>query len=203
MINYIEGKVVLKQAGILVLENNGIGYEIAISNNTLVNLPNCGEIIKIYTYLQVKEDGIALLGFYSKEEKNVFSKLITVSGVGPKTALQILSSFELNELISYIVNEDATSLCKAKGIGKKAGERIIVELKDKFDFKELITNGLNSNNQEFNNQREDIIEAIDLLVGLGVPFNEAQKIVRNLAKEVSGVEELVSRAFRMLNGWGK
>jgi len=200
MINYIEGKVVLKQAGILVLENNGIGYEIAISNNTLVNLPNCGEIIKIYTYLQVKEDGIALLGFYSKEEKNVFSKLITVSGVGPKTALQILSSFELNELISYIVNEDATSLCKAKGIGKKAGERIIVELKDKFDFKELITNGLNSNNQEFNNQREDIIEAIDLLVGLGVPFNEAQKIVRNLAKEVSGVEELVSRAFRMLNG---
>lgn len=120
----ISGKVVFYEEGKVVLENNGIAYELGVSANTLAAFAKKGEVVTAYTYLKVAEDEMSLYGFYSKEEKAMFVNLISVSGVGPKTALQILSGIDLQSLAIAIVNGDAKTLAKVKGLGKKTAERL-------------------------------------------------------------------------------
>ena len=125
MIAFLVGTIEYKSENSLILDVNGVGYELAISNNTLLTLPNVGETIKILTYMQVSENtGVTLYGFGSEEEKSLFLKLITVSGIGPKIAIGILSGMKLSDLIVSIINEDSNSLSKIKGLGKKGAERI-------------------------------------------------------------------------------
>ena len=131
MFNYIKGEIIEKFENQVIIENNGIGYEFNVSMNTRDMCGIIGDIVKMHTFLSVKEDGISLFGFYSLEEKNLFLNLITVSGVGPKSALQILSGGQLSELNIAISTGDVGYLAKIKGIGKKTAERIVVELKDK------------------------------------------------------------------------
>ncbi|MDE6189432.1 MAG: Holliday junction branch migration protein RuvA, partial [Clostridia bacterium] len=175
----ITGKVIHYEEGKIILENNGIGYELGVSANTLSAFAKRGEVVTAYTYLKVSDDGMSLYGFCSKEEKAMFINLISVSGVGPKIALQILSGIDLQRLAICIVNGDSKTLAKVKGIGKKTAERIILELKEKIadvqsdggdDFFGLVGGSEASKDEVVN-------DAVLELVSLGISKTEAVKAV--------------------------
>ena len=130
MYAYISGKLVDIAEGFVVVDNNGIGYEIGVSNTTLAQLPPMGNTVKLYIFHIVKEDEESLYGFYSTAERAMFCKLIAVSGVGPKMAQTILGAFNVNSLSMAIITGDVKSLSRVKGIGKKTAERIVLELKE-------------------------------------------------------------------------
>ncbi len=194
MFAYMIGTIEYKKDNLLILENNGIGYELTVSNNTLASLPAEHEEIKVYTYMQVREDGISIYGFESLEEKDLFLKLISVTGVGPKAAISILSGVALTDLSVAIAKEDIKTLSNIKGIGRKTAERIILELKDKIDI--LGTIGVT---QEAIVDTPAIEDAINVLSSLGINKNEALKLARNNAKPNSTAEQIIALALRGLN----
>jgi Holliday junction DNA helicase RuvA len=135
MFHYIRGRMAMKLEGGIVLDVNGIGYEILVPDNSSVYLTNTDETVLLYTAMIVREDDISIYGFPEKETLGLFRKLMTVTGIGAKAAMAILSSMPANEVIKAILYEDVTSLTKANGVGKKTAQRLILELKDKLsDF---------------------------------------------------------------------
>ena len=190
MFNYIKGEVISKENGILVLENSGIGFEINVSNQAMANLPLEHEKALVYTYQNVKEDEISLFGFYCKEEKNMFLKLIDVNGIGPKMALGILSNITLTDLEIAILNQDAKILSKIKGIGGKTAERIVLELKDKIEKTqhfEFVKDSANSK------EMEDAISGLEML---GISRIDAVKQVRLLSKPDDKAEEIIEKVLK-------
>jgi len=130
MISFIKGEIVKKGLDYLIVDNNGIGYFINTSFSTL-NMIKEGEKLLIYTYMHVREDILSLYGFLKQEEIDIFKKLISVSGVGPKAGLSILSTYDTNTIKAIILKDDSTKMSKVPGIGKKTASKIILELKDK------------------------------------------------------------------------
>lgn len=197
MIAFLVGTIEEKHDTTLIMDVNGVGYELTISNNTLVNLPMEGETTKILTYMQVREDGVCLFGFATEEEKTMFLKLITVSGIGPKMAITILSGMKLSDLIVAIINEDATSLSKVKGLGKKSAERICLELKDK-----ISSNGLpllDNNSVNVGEYNENALnDAVETLITLGVNKNEAYRLARSKASGDATAEEIILKVLKEL-----
>jgi len=194
MIGYIKGNLLKANGGTVILENNGIGFEIACSTAAYTKLVNNngGEV---YTYLQVREDGLSLYGFDSIEEKNMFLKLITVSGVGPKMGIGILSSMNINELAIAIASSDIKALSTIKGCGKKTAERIILELREKVSSLDLPDKGIAVSG--FKNTNEDAVIA---LMTLGFSRNESIKAVEKA--EIDGnvkIEEVISKALKYMN----
>lgn len=195
----ITGKVIFYEEGKVVLENNGIAYELGVSANTLSVFANKGEIVTAYTYLKVAEDEMSLYGFYSKEEKAMFINLISVSGVGPKTALQILSGIDLQRLAIAIVNGDSKTLSKVKGLGKKTAERIILELKEK-----IAQVGGGDDGDSFfgllggeDNSKDEIVnDAVLALVSLGIPKTDAVKAVAVARSKTDKLENIITLALR-------
>lgn len=200
MYSFIDGKIVSKQEGLIVLENNGVGYEIGVSNNTLVEIQNIDGVVRIYTYLQIREDGISLFGFASENEKNMFLKLITVSGVGPKSAMAILSSMPLVDLVDCIINQSVGMLSRAKGIGKKTAERLVLELKDKIDVFTTI-GGLDmpATPNIFDATDNASQDAIELLTNLGINLQKAKQLVASVRSQCSTTEEIIQKAFEQMN----
>ena len=137
MYAYLNGKVAEKGPNSLVIDVNGVGYLLSVSMNTLQETPPIGENMKVYTLLSVREDAMELFGFASQEEKKMFSRLLAVSGIGPKVALSILGAMPLRDLTLAIVTGDITSLSRAPGVGKKTAQRIALELKEKVDESDL------------------------------------------------------------------
>ena len=194
MYAYIIGVITQKEEGKIALENNGIGYEINVSNLTLNSFTYENQPVKIYTYLVVREDDMSLYGFASLEEKSMFLKLISVGGIGPKMAIGILSEISLSGLMSAIVSEDLKTLCKVKGLGKKTAERLILELKDKVNPLEAIALG---GAVETSDVDEGIIEdAIATLTGLGIGKNEAYRLVKDVAKKDMTLEDIITKVLR-------
>lgn len=197
MIAFLVGTIEEKRENLLTMDVNGVGYELSISNNTLVSLPMEGETARVLTYLQVSENtGVCLYGFATTEEKTMFLKLITVSGIGPKMAIGILSGMKLSDLIVAIINEDSNMLSKIKGLGKKSAERICLELKDK-----VSTNGLaiENNIQLSGNYNETALnDAVDTLINLGVNKNDAYKLARSKATENTTAEEIILKVLKEL-----
>ena len=194
MYSYIIGKVTQKDANKITLENNGIGYEINVSNQTLDAITFENEPVRIYTYLNVKEDEMSLYGFLSNEEKDMFLKLLTVGGIGPKMALGILSEITITGLMNAIASEDLKRLCKVKGLGKKTAERLILELKDKINPLEALALG---KDEEANMLDENIInDAIATLVGLGVSKNEAYRMVKEVATKDMSLEQIITNVLK-------
>ncbi len=193
MFNYIIGEIVLKSENSVVVENNSVGFEIFVSQSTLLSLPSIGSVAKIYTYLNVREDEMSLFGFSTLEEKEMFLKLISVSGIGPKVALSILSGIRLSDLSIAIKTEDIKVLSTIKGLGKKTAERIVLELKDK-----ISVIGFSEENVPMLNESA-IDEATEALVALGINKNEAYRLARENARENDKAEEIITRAFQNLN----
>ncbi len=192
MIGYIKGNVISYNDTTVLLENNGIGYEILCSASVYQKLiaQKSGEV---YTYLAVREDGISLYGFSTIEEKNMFLKLITVSGVGPKSGIAILSAIDISSLATMIATEDVKGLSKIKGLGKKTAERIILELREKVEASYYEGEKPNKNAEETQEDQDAIIA----LMSLGFTKTECAKAVKS-AKEKGAktIEQIISYSIR-------
>ena len=193
MYNYIIGKVTYAMGNTLVVENNGIGYEIGVSATTLYDCCTPGEIVKIYTYLYVREDTFALYGFSKLEEKTLFLRLIDISGVGPKLAMQILGGMDLNSLTVAIATGDIKTLSKIKGLGKKTAELIVVSMRD-----QVSADMASSISPLEKYADKDQSEAVFALVSLGMSNTQAVKLVAEIAKTTSGLENIIREALKRL-----
>ena len=193
MYNYIQGKIVDKTLTAIVVDNNGIGYEIGVSGNTLIDV-DMGEIVKIYTYLYVREDEMSLYGFSRLEEKKLFMRLIDISGIGPKLAMQILGGYDLKTLTVAIASGDSKTLCKIKGLGKKTAELIILNLREQVadditlmnDHQDAITG-------------EDIADAVFALESLGLSKTDAVRMATEASKVCHGTEDIIRHCLQNLS----
>lgn len=193
MYSYIKGIVDEIQKDFIVIENNDIGYKINVSSNTIKNL-SISQKSKIYTKLIVKEDDMYLCGFYTKEEMDMFELLTSISKIGPKIGISILSNITPKEMNGYILNSDINKISKLPGIGKKTAERIVLELKDKVDktnvyYEETLieTNVLSSSDEE-------IDEATEALIALGYSKQEAIEAISKCDKKLS-IEEKIKKSL--------
>lgn len=197
MIAYLRGRVLTITAETAVLEVNGVGYEIYCSGEAFRKI-TVGETAELYTYLQVKEDGVTLYGFASPKEKELFLKIISVSGVGPKLAVSILTSLSADELTQAIATADIKRLSKAKGLGKKTAEKIVLELHGKISAVEVISASGDSLTQTEQHERLSVVdeEAVSALTGLGFTKNESMQAVKR-AKEngATTVEDIIRKAL--------
>lgn len=194
MIAFLRGKILEKNENLIVLEVNNIGYEVNISMNTYVSIANQSEC-ELYTFLQVKEDGISLFGFYTKQEKELFLNLITVNGVGPKMAITILSGANLTDIVSAIIAEDSTMLSKVKGVGKKTAERIILELKEKVSG-DILSGGNDLSLDLTNSLVNDTLMA---LVTLGLNKTDAMKRIKANLSDDDTVETLLEKILKNMS----
>lgn len=200
MISFLIGEIEEKREGTLVLNVNGVGYELSISNNTLSSLPGVGEVTKISTYMAVREDGVFLFGFSSSEEKELFLKLTTVSGIGPKMAISILSGLTISNLITAIIGGDVRLLSNIKGLGKKTAERICLELKDKISPLGVLGDDIMKGNA-FTSIDEDVVEtASDTLIALGINKNDAYKLAKANYTEGDNAEAVIAKSLRGYKG---
>jgi len=191
MFAFIKGNLINLYENLAIIENNGIGYEIAISSNTFTEIANKKEVL-LYTYLQVKEDGFTLYGFNSLDEKKMFLNLLTVSGVGCKVALAVLSGMSLTDLAVSIANENISLLSRVKGIGKKTAERIILELKEKVAKETAKISG--GEVLTFKGSAEDAYSA---LIALGLTRSECLTAVKQaLENGANSTEEIITFSLK-------
>ena len=194
MYSYIKGIIEEISLDHVVIDNNGIGYKINASANTIMKL-QLGCECKIYTKLIVKEEDMSLCGFYDKEELRMFELLTSISKIGPKVGLGILSFASPKQIGAYILSEDIGKLSKAPGVGKKTAERIVLELKDKID----------KNNVEFEatllTSQPAVVsqdEAVDALVVLGYSLQESKEAVQKCKKDGLNTEDIIKKSLSYL-----
>ncbi len=193
MITQITGKILEKKPTYVVVECNGIGYMINISLQTFSSLKD--ESCKLFTHLSVKEDSHTLYGFFDQSERHLFRNLISVSGVGPSTAQVILSTYNANEIISYITTADVAAIQHVKGIGAKTAQRIIIDLKDK------VAKGLPTADILFDLDNTIKTESLSALLALGFAKKGAEHKIDKVLKEnpdIASVEELVKMALSQM-----
>lgn len=196
MYAYIQGIVAEKGHNELVVEAGGVGYQLLCSMNTVLNAPNVGEMTKIYTYLNIRQDGVDLFGFESREERAMFLRLTGVSGVGPRTAIGILGSMSLRELTLAILMGDTTQLCRAPGIGKKTAQRIALELKEKISDDEAQGMPENAAGAARPSGNDAYTEALLALQALGYSNGEAVQALGAVRDQSDKADELVRLALR-------
>ena len=199
MISFVRGTLSHVTESTVEIDVGGVGYEVFVPTSLLSELPPKGSEIELYTYLNVKEDEMSLFGFLTRDALSVFKQLISVSGVGPKGALGLLSAVTPDDLRFAILSSDVKLLSKAPGIGKKTAERLVVELRDRFG-KEAEIQAVDheiAGTASFTeaDPRQDTVLA---LIELGFSGSEAYKAVRNLDPEEKDVEVLLKQALKLL-----
>ncbi len=175
MLHHIKGTLLEKKQDSIVVDVNGIGFEISVSSITYLTMPDEGNIVTLYLHTQVREDDIHLYGFSTPAEKVLFKLLISVSGIGPKVARNILSNIPIDELISAVVTRDLPRLSSVPGLGKKTAEKIIVELKEKMGSLQLSDHRAGGN-------RIVLSDAVSALVNLGYKQQQSRDIVEDVLK---------------------
>lgn len=195
MIASLNGTIVDKSSTNVVIECSGVGYYVNISINTSEKLPAVGEKVLLLTVFQVREDAFNLYGFAEEEEREAFNLLNSVSGIGAKTSLGILSSISADSLANFIINSNLTALQKLPGIGKKTAERLCFELKDK--AKQLLGTAQKAADGEVKHNISD--EAVAALIALGYNKNIAEKAVKSASSTIAGdvrIESLIKAALK-------
>src|SRR3989344_9158865 len=190
MIHYLTGKVAGKGENFAVIENNGVGFKIFLTSDTLNKLPAAGSEVKIFCYLYIREEtGLELYGFLKEEELNFFGLLNSISGIGPKTALNILAIDRLENIMAAIIENRPDLLTRASGIGQKTAERVILELKSKIKLKtaKILTQKLDLDT-----------EVEEALVGLGYSRRQVREILSKIPSEMTKIEERLKEALRLL-----
>lgn len=190
MISFIIGEVDSIEKNSVIINNNGIGYEIRVSDSTINKIISLGtnEKLKLYTFMSVKEDSICLYGFLSLSQLQTFNQLITVSGIGPKAAMNILANMSDEDVLFAIASEDTDALSKIPGIGKKTAQRLVLELKDKISLPAL----RNQSHIESN----ECTDAIDALCSLGYVRSDVIKIVMEMETENLSAQEIIKIALK-------
>lgn len=186
MISLLNGTIESSNDKFIIIDVGGIGYKVHISGDTFKNLPDKGNKIKLYTYLHVRENILDLFGFLDIQEMEVFELLITISGIGPKGALNILTVASVETLKRAIANEESEILTKVSGIGKKMAEKIILELKNKIGVG-FIDEGMGID-----------AEAIEALTSLGYKLPEAREALKKIPKEIDKIEDKIKEALKLL-----
>lgn len=195
MYAYIDGVVAEKTKDAIILEAGGIGYYIHVSGATLSACPAAGQKMKLHTTMNVRQDNsIELIGFYSREEKAMFTRLSGVTGVGPRMALAILSAMSVRDLSVALVTGDAAALTKVPGVGKKTAQRLVLELKDKVEDSELTGTSVSP---KVANQGPEA-EAVAALISLGYASAEAAKAVSMVASQTDKADEMIFLALKSL-----
>ena len=195
MIGHLKGKIISKSPPEVLLEVQGIGYEVLCPMSTIYELDNLSDDVLLFTHLSIKEDAHTLFGFITKDEKNVFRELIRVNGVGPKVALAILSNLSVHSLVECISTEDADLLAKTPGIGKKTALKLIVELQDRLSKLDLV--GSLANSIEIKqNLNPNSKQAIEALQSLGFKAKEANRMVSKIEDQELSTEQLIRLALQ-------
>lgn len=192
MYEYIRGNLEMLGDDYIVIDVQGIGYKIFTSQNSIKNL-EINTDTRAFTHLVVKEDDLLLYGFSSKEELKIFKQLISVSGVGPKAAVSLLSQFKAHEIASAIITKNIAQITKAQGIGKKIAERIILELKDKIDTDEAI-----AVNENFDTPNDDMSQVIEALMALGYNYSVAAGAVARIKDANKPLDIMIKDALKLL-----
>ena len=202
MLSYIIGEVAEISADTVVIENNGIGFNIKTSAMTIDSLPPVGDMVRIYTYLHVREDAMQIFGFLSKDELAVFKLLLNVNGIGPKGALGILSAISTDDLRFAVLSDDVNLIKSCPGVGAKTAQKLIIELKDKLRLEDAFEMAVNNNNKKNTVQDNTVIvmnEAVEALVSLGYSSKDAiaaVKKVENIQNKNS--EQILKEALKGL-----
>ena len=197
MYSYIKGSLEIKSNGYVVIDNSGIGYKIFMSENAIEELGEIGEVVKVYTYYYVREDNISLFGFISNEELRMFELLISVSGVGAKSAINMLSAITPSNFALAIISNDISSLVKVPGIGAKSAQRIILELKDKLKTEEAISK-TDTKVKVAIKQNNNSEEAVAALQVLGYNKKEVEKALEKFDTAELSVEDIIRKALAYL-----
>lgn len=196
MIDFVEGVLVEKSEEGAVIGVGGLGLSLFLSSPTLQGLPALGKKVRLHSYLQVKEDLLQLFGFSDRRERDIFLKLIAVTGIGPKAALAVLSAYDPDAFVRIVASEDLEAITAVSGVGKKSGQRIIMELKDKLAplAGEL---GIAVGGPD----GSDLVrEAREALKGLGYSASESNRAMEGYAAEVPDVEDMLRYALKRLGG---
>ena len=197
MIAFISGEMEYRLKESAVISAGGIGYEVMMPQRDLDALPDPGFEVKLYTHMNVREDGVSLFGFLTRDELQIFKQLISVNGVGPKGALAILSAFDADSLKFAIMSGDSKAITKAQGIGARTAQRIIIDLKDKVDIEDIT--GTSVSAASSGGRSSDIEDAVEALVSLGYSRSEAMRAVSGIpGAEGLDAEALLKGALKNL-----
>lgn len=200
MISYIRGELVFIEKDKVIVDVNGVGFGIFMPERAMGQLPQTGNEVKIYTYLNVREDAMQLFGFLTRDDMEVFRLLIGVSGIGPKGGLSILSCMSADDLRFAVMSGDAKAISAAQGIGKKTAEKLIIELKDKLDIEEMLNRTAEEPARAAGDGGTSEVqsEAVQALVALGYGSTESLKAVKKVNLENATVEEVLKAALKNL-----
>lgn len=205
MLAYIKGEIVDKQIGYIVVDVNGLGYKIWMSEIGIQNIGKVGEVVKVHTYYKVSEDDIKIFGFCTKEELRMFELIIQVSGIGAKTAVAMLGAIEPSKFAIAVISNDINTLKTIPGIGAKSAQRIVLELKDKLKKEEQIAQ-LSEVTTEQKNQINKVIiadnkvnEAISALQVLGYQRKDIEKVIEQIDTSNLSVEEIIKQGLKLFS----
>ena len=195
MFAYIKGSLEEKSSDYVVIDVGGIGYKIFMSSSAIAIMPECDNIVKVHTYYHVREDNISLYGFNTKEELKLFELLISVSGIGSKTAISMLSNITPSSFALAVITEDVKKLTELPGIGKKGAQRIILELKDKLKAKE-VEDEIKIEKPVINDESTE--EAIAALQILGYTKKEIEQVLSKINMQNMTTEDIIKNALKNL-----
>ena len=198
MFAYIKGSLEMKSSGYIVIDINGLGYKIFMSQSNIDTIGELHDIVKVFTYVKVREDDISIYGFKTQEQLKMFELLISVSGVGAKSALVMLSCIEPSDFAIAVISNDVKVLTKVPGIGNKSAQRIILELKDKIK-EEQIEEKLKDSSKKLKDNSENINEAISGLMVLGYSKKDIEKAFEHLDIDNLSIEDLIKKGLILLS----
>ena len=197
MIGRLQGKVLEKQAPDLLIDVQGVGYEVLVSLNTFFDIPEVGSVVTLHTHFVVREDNQQLYGFTQLSERSLFRNLVKVNGVGPKMALAILSGMSANDFALCVHNNDIATMVKVPGVGKKTAERLLIEMRDKIGDIDASSAG----SAGASDSQSDIAqEAESALIALGYKPADAAKIINRVADQsITDASQLIRLALKSMN----
>ena len=205
MIAYVKGELAQKQIGYVVIDVGGLGYKIFMSEPSIDDIGNIGDTVKVHTYYKVSEDDISLFGFNSQEELRMFELLISVSGIGAKTAIAMLACIEPSQFAIAVISDDIDTLKKIPGVGPKSAQRIVLELKDKMKKEQQIAELTNASLEQKSKVKKIIVadskvqEATDALQVLGYTKKDVEKALEQIDTADLSVEDIIKKALRELS----
>ena len=199
MLAYIKGTLEAKMKGFVVVDVGGLGYKIYMSDTAMDKLGNLGDKVKVHTYYQVREDDISIFGFNTSEELIMFELMISVSGIGAKTALAMLAVIEPSKFALAVISEDVTTLTQIPGIGPKSAKRIILELKDKVKKEEQIAQVQNIEIQKVVINDNKIKETISALQVLGYAKRDIEQALKTIDTKEMTVEDIIKKGLTILS----
>ena len=195
MLAYIKGSLEMKMTDYVVIDVGGLGYKVYMTTTDMDNLGKIGDIVKVYTYYRVREDDVSIFGFNTNEQLRMFELLLSVSGVGAKTALSMVAVADPSEFAIAVISEDVSYLTKIPGIGAKSAQRIILELKDKMKKENTVIEAKNIKVQIDNNKVEEAIAALQVL---GYNKKEIEKVFATIDKTNMTTEDLIKKGLNAL-----